>query len=69
VTNRASVVYSMVKQAGDKILGTKFCFSCQKHKPIETGKSMQKKGSRVWRCHACAFKKSPMGFKKGSANG
>jgi hypothetical protein len=62
-------VYEMVKAAGDKVLGTKFCFSCQKHKPIETGKNFQKKGSRVWRCGACAAKTSPMGFAKGAKNG
>jgi ribosomal protein L37AE/L43A len=67
--NRTSVVYSMVKEAGEKILKDKFCFSCQKHKPIESGKVLQKKGSSVWRCGSCAAKLSPMGFKKGSANG
>jgi predicted SprT family Zn-dependent metalloprotease len=54
----------MVKEAGEKVLGTKFCFSCQQHRPIETGKVMQKKGSSVWRCGACAAKISPMGFTK-----
>ena len=61
-------VYDMVKEAGLKVLGTKFCFSCQRHRPIETGKQMQRKGSSVWRCGECAAKMSAMGFKKGSKN-
>lgn len=69
MTNRASVVYSMVKDAGDKILGTKFCFSCQKHRPIETGKRFVRKGSSVWRCGQCALKMSHAGFKKEKPNG
>ena len=69
MANRTSVVYSMVKEAGEKILKDKFCFSCQRHKPIESGKVFQRKGSSVWRCGSCAAKMSPMGFKKGSANG
>ena len=66
---KSNQVYELVKAAGDKVLGTKFCFSCQRHKPIETGKSLQKKGSRVWRCGDCATKTSPVGFTKGAKNG
>lgn len=62
-------VYDMVKEAGLKVLGTKFCFSCQRHRPIETGKNMQRKGSSVWRCGECAAKMNPVGFKKGASNG
>ena len=67
--NSTSQVYHMVKEAGEKLLRTKFCFSCQKDKPLKTGKRMLRGKSMVWRCGECAAKKSPMGFKKGSANG
>jgi hypothetical protein len=59
-----SQVYDMVKEAGLKVLGTKFCFSCQRHRPVETGKQMQRKGSSVWRCGECAKRMNAMGFKK-----
>jgi hypothetical protein len=64
MTNRTSIVYSMVKEAGEKILRTKFCFSCSKDRPIETGKKVLRGRSLVWRCGDCAAKKSPMGFTK-----
>jgi ribosomal protein L37AE/L43A len=64
VANRTSIVYSMVKEAGEKILRTKFCFSCQKDKSIEAGKKVLRGRSLVWRCGDCAAKKSPMGFSK-----
>lgn len=67
--NSTSQVYTMVKEAGEKLLGTKFCFSCQKDRPLETGKRMKRGNSMVWRCGLCAAKKSPMGFKKGANNG
>ena len=66
---RKGQVYDMVKKAGDKVLGTKFCFSCQRHRPIETGKVFQRKGSRVWRCAECAIKMNIAGFTKGAKNG
>jgi ribosomal protein L37AE/L43A len=66
VANSTSQVYQMVKEAGEKILKNKFCFSCQKDRPIESGKRMLRGKSMVWRCGACAAKKSPMGFAKGA---
>jgi ribosomal protein L37AE/L43A len=54
----------MVKEAGDKILRQKFCFSCNKDKPIETWKRVLRGNRLVWRCGDCAAKKSPMGFSK-----
>jgi hypothetical protein len=65
---RKGQVYDMVKKAGDKVLGTKFCFSCQRHRPIETGKVFQRKGSRVWRCSECAIKMNHAGFTKEKQN-
>jgi ribosomal protein L37AE/L43A len=62
-------VYEQVKAAGLKVLGTKFCFSCQRHRSLETGKQIQRKGSTVWRCGECALRMNKMGFKKGAANG
>ena len=64
-----SQVYEMVKEAGLKVLGTKFCFSCQRHRPLETGKQIQRKGSTVWRCADCIVRMSKAGFTKGAKNG
>lgn len=66
---RKGQLYDMVKEAGAKVLGTKFCFSCQRHRPLETGKQIQRKGSTVWRCADCAAKMNKMGFTKGATNG
>jgi hypothetical protein len=55
---------TQAKLAEEKLLGTKFCFSCQKDRPIATGKTTRKGNSSVWRCQMCASRATPSGFKK-----
>lgn len=62
--DRTNHTEQMVQRAQEKILGTKFCFACQKPKPIESGKSIQRGKSKTWRCFSCANKLSPVGFTK-----
>ena len=62
--DRSNHTEKLVQKAQEKILGTKFCFSCQKPKPLEAGKLVPRGNGRVWRCKECAAKQSPMGFKK-----
>lgn len=66
--DRSNHTEHMVQRAQEKILGKKFCFSCQKPKPLESGKVMVRGNSKVWRCKECAAKKNPAGFKKESGN-
>lgn len=54
----------MVQKAQEKILGTKFCFSCQKPKPLASGKNIIHGKSRTWRCLECVARKNPSGFGK-----
>ena len=67
--NRENHLEVKVQKAQEKILGTKFCFSCQKPKPLESGKLVPRGNGRVWRCKECAAKQSPMGFKKEKSGG
>ena len=62
--DRSNHLEHLVQRAQERILGTKFCFSCQKAKPLETGKLVKRGNGTIWRCKDCAAKKSPMGFKK-----
>ena len=54
---------TQVKRAEERILGTKFCFACQRQKPADTGKSFVRGKNRVWKCAVCAAKANPGGFK------
>ena len=53
---------TQAKRAEEEILGTKFCFACQKHRPLATGRRVGP--NRKWRCADCAAKVTPCGFKK-----
>lgn len=58
-------VVNQAKRAEEKILGTKFCFCCQKHRNIENGKHIMRGKTKSWRCMECAKKLNPVGtFKK-----
>lgn len=63
--DRTNHIENLVQRAQEKILGTKFCFACQKQKPLDSGKIVQRGKTKTWRCFACANKQSPMGFAKG----
>ena len=62
--DRSNHIENLVQKAQEKILGTKFCFACQKDRPLADGKLIQRGKTKTWRCHSCANKQSPMGFKK-----
>lgn len=62
--NSENTLEKMVQRAQERILGTKFCFACQKARPIDAGKLIRRGNGTVWRCASCANKQSPMGFKK-----
>ena len=53
-----------VRKAAEKLLGTKFCYGCQKHRPIKTGKLLQRSTSKVWKCGECIAKTKSFGFSK-----
>lgn len=52
--------YTKAKRAEEKLLGTKFCFGCQRQQPVETGKSFVRGKNRVWKCHTCVSKMNPL---------
>ena len=62
--NRDNHTEVQVQKAQEKILGTKFCFACQKDRPLESGKIIQRGKTKTWRCFSCANKLSPVGFTK-----
>ena len=62
--DRSNHIENLVQKAQEKILGTKFCFACQKDRPLEAGKLIRRGRGVTWRCKECANKQSPMGFKK-----
>jgi ribosomal protein L37AE/L43A len=62
--DRSRHLEKQVAVAADKILGTKFCFSCQKDRTLELGKIILRGKTKTWRCHSCANKQSPVGFTK-----
>jgi hypothetical protein len=56
---------NQVKRAEEKLLGTKFCFGCQRHRSLENGKQVVRGKTKSWRCMDCANKIKPVGsFKK-----
>ena len=58
-------VVNQVARAEEKILGTKFCFCCQKQRNIESGKWIMRGKTKSWRCMDCAKKLNPVGtFKR-----
>jgi ribosomal protein L37AE/L43A len=57
-------IATQVKKAEEKLLGTKFCFACQKQRPVETGKAFVRGKNRVWKCFACINKLTPPGISK-----
>jgi hypothetical protein len=60
--NRENQLEVKVQRAQEKILGTKFCFACQKPRPIDEGKKVPKGTGMTWRCFGCINKQNPMGF-------
>lgn len=52
----------LVRRAEERVLGTKFCFSCQRHRPLEGGKAVVRPRTKIWRCAECAAKQNPTGF-------
>lgn len=65
--NRENQLEVKAQRAQEKILGTKFCFSCQKQRPLEAGKIILRGKSKTWRCATCAKGKNPAGFTKGES--
>lgn len=57
---------TLAKRAEEKLLGTKFCFACQKQRPLATGKNFIRGKNKMWKCHMCVAKLTPVGFGKGS---
>jgi len=43
-------LHLQIRKAAEKVQGTKFCFQCQRHRPIEQGKYPT---GRSWRCFDC----------------
>lgn len=62
--NRSNHTEVQVQKAQEKILGTKFCFACQKDRPLELGKIIKRGKTKTWRCFSCANQQSPVGFTK-----
>ena len=58
--------YEAVHAAQDRILGKKFCSSCQNMKPIETGKFVATANKRVkrWKCGDCLARQSSRLYEK-----
>ena len=64
MADHPNLTETQVKQAEERLLGTKFCFSCQKQRLLEGGRSVVKGRNRVWKCAFCFNKLNDMGFKK-----
>jgi hypothetical protein len=56
-------VSKLATKAEENVLGTKFCFGCQKPRDIETGRHIMRGKTKAWRCINCINKKNPVGFK------
>jgi hypothetical protein len=55
---------TLAKRAEERLLGTKFCFACQKQRPVATGKNFMRGKNRMWKCYACIEKLETPGFTK-----
>ena len=60
--DRSNHVEVKAQKAQEEILGTKFCFACQKPRPINEGKKVPRGTGMTWRCFNCANKLNPTGF-------
>lgn len=61
--DRSNHLEKQVAVAAEKVLGSKFCFSCQRQKPLANGKMVKRGKSTIWRCLECLNKKYPVGFR------
>ena len=67
--DRSNQMEVKAQRAQEKILGTKFCFACQKPRPINEGKKVPRGNGLTWRCFSCINKQNPSGFKKEKNDG
>lgn len=62
-TDKNNHLEYQVKAAEERLLGTKFCFACQKGKPIQDGKYFNRGKIKLWKCAQCVAKTNKGGFK------